>query len=412
MEDDSPLSRLRRAVKKKLDETDEFDIIQEITNAIGDRRIRDLVDIIAREEITKGWSTVVDYLIQSEKNKYPVPVGYDAHELQIEPLKFREVLFQFFGCNGWEPVNRSTGKLLEEVQNTSSSFEATNHFTNEIVALTEEQISKSDTLFFDPYSLNHNVPKATVEAMQEAQNKATQDVRITKQEGRVNIHPLWITEYGRQALSNLGIHGTTIDEKEYDMVLSVLQVSKAVKNGLRPTEGTIDDKINTLSIPSNKLYNHLLESIISCDTTALANLGSRYSIPVLNYSIRDVIDQYKTKNDSDSFRNLVSVIRNHVAIRHIESIPLLSEIALENDNRLVTPCIMAIGNFYDSSAVSSLVNIICLSKSSEVRVLGIRSIDNIRSKCPESQEVIKNELSQNCRNVTELRKYYKEVWEK
>jgi len=403
---------LRRAVRKKLDETDEFEIIQEITNAIGDRRIRDLVDIIAREESTKGWSNVVDYLIQSEKNKYPVPVGYDAHELQIEPLKFREVLFQFFGCNGWEPVNRSTGKLLEEVQNASSSFEATKHFTNEIVALTEEQISKSDTLFFDPYSLNHNIPKATVEAMQEAQNKAIQDVRITKQDGSVDVHPLWMTEYGRQTLSNLGIHGTIIDEKEYDMVLSVLQVSKTAIIGLRPTESTIDDKIETPAIPSNKLYNHLLESIISYDTTILANLGSQHSIPVLNYLIHDAIDQYKTKNDSNSFRNLVSAIRNHVAIRHLESIPLLSEVALEKDNRLVTPCVMAIGNFYDSSAISSLVNIICISKSSEIRVLGIRSIDNIRPKCPESQEVIRNELSHNCRNATELRKYYKEVWEK
>ena len=137
LEDDNALNRIRKATRKKLDEIQEAEIIQEITNAIGDRRIRDLVDIIAREEILKGWNTVVEFLMKSGQNEYPVPLGHDTLEIKVEPLKYREAIFEVFGCTGWEPVNKSTNKLLEETYIAVSGVDAARIIVNEIVVLLE-----------------------------------------------------------------------------------------------------------------------------------------------------------------------------------------------------------------------------------------------------------------------------------
>ncbi|MHA2423159.1 MAG: hypothetical protein ACXAEF_00075 [Candidatus Thorarchaeota archaeon] len=410
MEDDNPLSRLRKAAHKKLDDIQESEIIQEITNAIGDRRIRDLIDIIAREESTKSWSAVVDYLIKSEKRKYPVPVGYDALEIKIEPLKFREVIFEIFSCSGWEPIDMTTDKLLEKTYNAESSIDAGRIFANEITSLVEVQIEKADTLFFNPSEYYHIIPIITVDALLEAQNRAIKNVRITKQDKSIFVSNLWNTEHGRQALSSLGIAERTISEDEYEMVISVLQVSSLIKENIHPIQHGTNDTLDTFTNPSNQLYKHLLESIISHNTKNLENLGSRHSFPVLNYTMRNSIDQYKTSNDSEIFRALLASIRSHVAVRNQESILLLNEVALEKDSRLITPCIMALGNFYDTSAINALVNIICSNNSSEARMLCIKSIENIRQRCPETQIIVKNALTQDCRYLAELRRYYRETW--
>ena len=244
------------------------------------------------------------------------------------------------------------------------------------------------------------------------QRKEIDNLKITQQGNTVFVSPLWITEYGRKALSDLGVNGNTITKNEYDMVLSVLHVSPAIKANLQPVEGEITESTKPYDIPSNHLYNHLLQSIVTQDIQNLVNLGSRHSFSVLNYSMRKAIDQYKANDDSNSYRILLAAIRNHVAIRNPESIRLLNEGALESDPRLVTPSILALGNFYDETAVSILINIICSKKSPEVRKSCISSIENLRQRCPETQAVVKNALSLECRYATELRRYYKETWEK
>ncbi|MHA1905786.1 MAG: HEAT repeat domain-containing protein [Candidatus Thorarchaeota archaeon] len=412
MEDDNPLNRIRKATRKKLDEIQEAEIIQEITNTIGDRRIRDLVDIIAREEISKGWNTVVEFLIKSGQNKYPVPVGHDTLEIKVEPIKYREVIFEVFGCAGWEPVNKNTDKLLEGTYNAVSGIDAATIITNEVVALLEEQIERNDALFFNPSDFNHNIPDTSVDAITKLQRKEIDNLKITQQGNTVFVSPLWITEYGRKTLSNLGVKGNTTTKNEYDMVLSVLQVSSSVKENLQPVEGKITVSTKLSDNPSNQLYNRLLQSIINQDTEELVNLGSRHSFSVLNYSMRNAIDQYKSNDDSNSYRILLASIRDHISVRNPESIQLLDEVALESDSRLVTPSILALGNFYDEAAVSALVSIICSKKSPEVRKSCISSIENLRKRCPETQIVVKSALSLECRYATELRRYYRKTWEK
>jgi hypothetical protein len=195
------------------------------------------------------------------------------------------------------------------------------------------------------------------------------------------------------------------------MVLSVLQVSSASKVKLQPVEDETSEEFHPSDTPSNKLYRHLHQSIITHDTEGLVSLGSRHSFSVLDYLMRKALDQYRTNGDSDSYRALLSSVRNHVAIRSIESIPLLNECALKSDLRLTTPSILALGNFYDESAVNALANIICSKKSLEVRKSCISSIENLRQRCPETQAVVKNVLSLECKYTAELRRYYKETWE-
>ncbi len=412
LEDDNPLNRIRKATRKKLDEIQESEIIQEMTNAIGDRRTRDLVDLMAKVEISKGWDTVVEYLNKCGHNKYPVPLGYEAFEIKMEPLKYREAIFDIFGCTGWEPVNKDTDKLLVETYSASSSINATKIFTNEVVALVKDQIERSDALFFNPSDFNNNMPDSIVKAMVELQIKEINDIKVVTEDDSVSVAPLWSTDYGRRALSNLGVNGDVITTNEYHMVLSVLHVSSTTKEKLEPIEGKISNTRTPSKLPSNRLYNHLLKSIITHDTESLGNLGSRHSFSVLNYVLRNAIDQYKSNNNSESYRNLLSSIRDHVAVRYPESILPLNEAASESDPRLATPAIMAIGNFYDESAVTALVNIICTKKFPEIRKTCLSSIDNLRQRCPETQVVIKNTLSLDCKNAAELRQYYRKIWEK
>jgi hypothetical protein len=248
--------------------------------------------------------------------------------------------------------------------------------------------------------------------MAELQTQEIDSLRILKKGNTVSVAPLWGTEFGRRTLSSLGTKGNTITIDDYDMVLSVLQVSPSTKVKLKPVEDETPEMIYPLTSPMNELYNRLHQSIITHDTGDLVNLGSRNSFPVLNYLIRNTLDQYKITADSDTYRTLLSSIRDHVSIRTIESIPLLNECAMKLDSRIVTPSILALGNFYDETTVHTLVNIICSKKSKEVRNSCISVIDNLRQRCPETQAVVKGVLSLDCRYATELRRYYKKTWEK
>jgi hypothetical protein len=201
-----------------------------------------------------------------------------------------------------------------------------------------------------------------------------------------------------------------VTEGKYDMVLSVLQVSPSSKLKLKPVDGNSSEVSDSLTAPSNQLYSQLHQSIKTHDTESLVNLGSRHSFSILDYLMREALDKYKVNSDSDTYRSLLFSIRNHVAIRTAESIPLLNECALQSDPRIVTPSVLALGNFYDESSVSTLMNIICSKKSLEVRNSCISAIDNLRQRCPEAQAIVKRALSLDCRYATELRRYYKETW--
>ena len=74
MTDENSRDKLFKAVRERIKESDEHDRIQIITNAIGDRRYRDLVDLIARIESDDGWSTALEFLMKAQDQKYSSPL--------------------------------------------------------------------------------------------------------------------------------------------------------------------------------------------------------------------------------------------------------------------------------------------------------------------------------------------------
>ena len=69
-----------RAVRDRVRETEEHDWIQQITNAIGERRARDLLDLVATLELELGWSTVLTFLRRSIDCSYPTPLSFGGQE--------------------------------------------------------------------------------------------------------------------------------------------------------------------------------------------------------------------------------------------------------------------------------------------------------------------------------------------
>ena len=89
MAEKTPLDRLRRACIRRCEEIEDNETTQLIANAIGDRRLKDLVDIIAQTETKYGWNTTAHYLIKSSDYQYPAPLGSGISRTNLEPLKYR-----------------------------------------------------------------------------------------------------------------------------------------------------------------------------------------------------------------------------------------------------------------------------------------------------------------------------------
>ena len=95
-----------------------------ITDAIGDRRYRDLVDLVARIEGEDGWSTALEFLISARSQKYISPLTMGQDRTCLEPLKYREMIFELLSCKGLEPVTTDTTTLLNNLDGESSLIDA------------------------------------------------------------------------------------------------------------------------------------------------------------------------------------------------------------------------------------------------------------------------------------------------
>ena len=133
-----------------------------ITNAIGDRRYRDLVDTIATIESEDGWSTALEFLMKAQNKKYSSPIAIGQDKTNLEELKYREMVFELLSCSGLEPVTTDTTELLKELGTESSLVDASRALVLRLEELTAEQIQTGDTLFFD-FSENVTVSQETME---------------------------------------------------------------------------------------------------------------------------------------------------------------------------------------------------------------------------------------------------------
>lgn len=410
LDEESPFERIMKASKKHIQNSEKEENVQAITSAIGERRMRDLLDSLGKTESSFGWPTAVEYLIESSNKEYPVPVGYETSSKPLESLKFREVIFDLFDCPGMEPVCLATNALLEELSNSDSYISAKSKFRELIHTATGESLENGDTLFFEtefPSTLysDHEILKK-VEA---SQLNAIKEVNLSFQDERIHLRPLWYLEHSRKALAELGIQDSSIDPELFAIVISVLQVPLEIKQQIKQSLGATSI-MNEPVQPMNPEYQYLLESIINCDVENLRKLGSRHAFPTFSYLLKTYADRYRSSESSTDYRNLLLAIRDHISIRWNDSIIAIADLTQISDNRITTDAISALGNFYHESAASTLTEIFCKSTDKSNRRLILKTIAHLATRCPETKESVRHALSQDCMNDGELRKFYGKTW--
>ena len=396
--DETSRDRILRAMKRRLIESDERNRLRLITDIIGDRRDRDLVDVIAQIEQDEGWSSALEYLLKVRGQKYSSPITM-GNETELEELKYREVVFALLSCSGLEPVPIDTTSLLEELDTEKSLLDASRVLITKLETLAIDQIRNGDTLFFD-FSDNISISQETTDLLRQIRSKKIQDISLHRGP-TINIDSLWHCELGRLALADLGIKGTQVIPDTLSRVLSVIQEPISPLKDLDVSSPS--DESHHLS-PSNNEYRKLLIQIIQQDIDGLGRLASRHALPTLNTLLDESISQYKDSQSTTSFKTMLQYINAHVAVRAIDSVIVLEKASKMTDTRVATMAIIAIGNFYHESAVSTLVDILCTNKKREIIETTTRSIRTVHKRCPEADRVIDVRLSRECTNRGKLLK--------
>jgi hypothetical protein len=394
--DKTSRDRILEAVKKRVKESDGRERVRIIADTIGDRRDRDLVDVIAQIEQDEGWSSALDYLLKAHGQKYSSPIIASKNETELEELKYREVVFGLLSCSGLEPVPIDTTDLLDELDSEKSLVDASNILVTRLEDLAVNQIKNGDTLFYD-FSENITISQDTVALLQRIRSKKLQDISLEHDGSLINIDPLWRCEQGRITLTNLGIRGNQISKETMNRVLSVIQEPISLPENSNASNSDYPS-------PSNNLYEELFTQIIRQDVEGLNRLASRHALPTLNALLDESISKYSETQSSVGFNTLLQHIQAHVTVRAIDSVIALEKASKMTDNRVATMAILAIGNFYHESAVSSLVDILCTNKKQEIIDTVTRSIRNVHKRCPETDHVIDVQLGRECMNRGKLLK--------
>ena len=403
---ENPLDRLLKKSRKRIAEIEERDKLDEIANTIGDRRERDLLDLLANIEARNGWGTVVQFLIESAKSTYSAPIGAGGRQRRIEPLKYREVIFATFSSAGLEPVNYDTVALLDELQDEKSMVSAIRTFAARVQNLAIEQFQNGDALFFDLTSMSSSLPTELIEMAEAIHKKRIHELIIPVNGKQAHLKQLWYSEYGRIALSEQGIKGNKLLLFNLDSVLSVIQL----RIGYRPMTKEDDSPLEVPEVsPANTEYGNLLTMMINQDINGLGLLGSKYSLPLLNVVLESAVVDYQQDKSNNLFRNFISRMNSHVQVRSLNSLATFERIMQLDNSRLVTPITIALGNYYHESAASVLIELACRTRNKEVEAASITSIANIHRKCPEVEVVLDKVLASECRNRGRLRRLQKKL---
>ncbi len=389
--------RILKAVKERVKESDEHERVSLVTDAIGDRRDKDLVDLIAQFEQNYGWSTALEYLMKARGRKYTSPMTLGKSETNLEELKYREVVFSLLSCTGLEPVSEDTTTLLKELHSENSLVDASRLFLNNLENLVVNQIKNGDALFFD-FSENTSISQDVLNLLRETRSRNIQKISIERSGTEINVKALWYCEYGRLALAKLGVQNNIVDSDTLNLVLSVIQEQPSE---ISKITSSLNEEDN-LTRPSNKEYQKLLSHIIDQDIDELSDLGSKHAIPTLNILLDDISSKYKDSPSTDSFKQILKCINAHIAVRDLDSVITLEKTSRMEDSRIATTAILSIGNFYHESAASTLVDILCKSRNREIIETTKKSIENLYKKCPEADYVINSHLEMECINRGKL----------
>ena len=408
MADENSRDRLLRAVRERIKESDEQDQILMITNAIGDRRYRDLVDTIATIESEDGWSTALEFLMKAQNKKYSSPIAIGQDKTNLEELKYREMVFELLSCSGLEPVTTDTTELLKELGTESSLVDASRAHVLRLEELTAEQIQTGDTLFFD-FSENVSVSQETMDLLTQVRSENIRRISLEQNGDLVNIDPLWYSEYGRLAMSTLGIKGSIVSSDVLDSVLSVIQVPTNIKSRIVDVPSFTDTEEDARFTPSNSVYRKLHTHHIHHEVNELSSLASRHSVPLLNNLLDEASSTYEDSSSTTGYKEILDNIRAHISVRSVESVLVLEKSSQMKNTRIATTAILAIGNFYHESSAAILVKFLCTRKNDEIVKVTTKAIENVYKKCPEADRVIIDSLDRECRNLGKLKKLHKRL---
>ncbi|TFG33449.1 HEAT repeat domain-containing protein [Candidatus Thorarchaeota archaeon] len=406
MAKDNNRESILQAVKERVRQSEELQLTQMIVTAMGERRNRDLSDIISQIEQDRGWAVALMHLSRANQIPYTLPIGAGPNHMLIEELKYREMIFTLLECNGLEPVPITTEEILSELKNEDSLIDASQLLRTDCESLASKQIESGDTLFFDLTNADSSISANIGYLLEKIQSDELANLILEKQDDTINILPLWYLEKGRQTLSQLGIKGTSIDSERFEIVISVIQ------QNLPTTESTelhVTDK--QLNYPSNPHYQKLLTSIINHDIESLSSQSSRHSFHSLKFMLENTLDIYENSQSSSAFWNILSCVNAHVRVRTPESVMLLENLAHSKDTRVATAAITGLGNFYNEASVSALVDLLCRAKNNEVVNTAIRAIKNVSKRCLETKYIVRNATeSKLCTNIGHLKRLYKDIW--
>lgn len=406
MSDENIRDRLLKAVRERIKESDEQDRILMITNAIGDRRYRDLVDTIASIEVEDGWATALEFLMKAQNQKYSSPITIGQNKTDLEELKYREMIFGLLSCNGLEPITTDTTELLKELYDESSLVDASRVLVLKLEELAVEQIQTGDTLFFD-FSENVSISQETMNLLNQVRNENIHSISLEQSENVINIEPLWFSEYGRLSLSTLGIKGNAVDSDTLASVLSVIQVPTPIRAKVVHTPSFTEQE--PWSRPSNTVYRKLHTHLIHHEVNELSLLASRHSVSLLNTLLDEASSKYEESPSTTGYKEILNYINAHISVRNVESVLVLEKSSQMKNTRIATTAILAIGNFYHESSAATLVKLLCAKKTDEIVKVVIKAIENVYKKCPEADHVITDSLDIQCRNRGKLKKLYRRL---
>ncbi len=383
-------------IKRRVNRGEEENWLRKIAEAIGDRRIQDLVDIVAEMEMKYGWPTILRYLEQSMWESYFVPTAMGGPQIPIEPLKYREAIFALFSSSGIEPIPKKTSELLLELGHMTSFASAANQFGSSTLSYAIEQIELGDTMFFE--SLDGHISAELKSVLERRNSEAFAEAYITRNGKQLDLNQIWHTEKGRKVLAQLGVSRYIASSEHVIQDLQVL-LPIALKDD--------DNKNGSHLFPSKPEYRKLLQAIIEQDVSTLCILGSRHAAPTLDFLLNKAVLGYEEKQTASNYQSFLSILKAHVLVRAPTSIDMLSLLSKRDDKRIVMPAILALQCFCDERAVYTLIDLICNSTDNETISTARSALEWLHSRCAVAEPLLFDALRSSCNHSEILRSLLK-----
>jgi hypothetical protein len=380
------------AARKKAEISQYSAYLTDVVEAIGDRRSRDLLDLVARTERDLGWSSTAEILSHASAGTYHPRRYSQSHGTQVEALKHREMIFELMSCSGLEPVGFDVNKKLMELSSQDSFAKATTEFSQAAIDSASSQVAGGDTLFFDSSCMQLPIELRT--AIEEQQVQKLKHINIYRSDSKLDLTQVWYTEIGRKLLTDLGIKGYTTRITD-ESLLDVIRVSL---RSVVPITGSSNDMPLSHSIdePSNPIYRRLLAAIVNQDIKDLTILGSNLCSPTLSLLIREHLQAYEKSKRSLDYNALLFLLDTLIAVRSIDLIQTVADMIKHPEPRVSIPAVYTLSNFYHESAVAILLREICSSKVKELIKTCLQALEYVHMRTPVAEPMITEAIRSEC----------------